>query len=182
MLKYIQLSLPGYQHCEHSVCMPIFLFSISVWCKGMVARLPCTSDFLRWPSYAVSYFSLIEPREIVWSDLHHPWLSDVEHSIFLRFVLGIGSVLTYLLFFQECATPPHVQVHHTTWLTFTRPSPPVLVLQVTNAGVRRPGYEATMHAGLCMAIDLAFAHSTQTTLIQTSSWQYFWATLTIDCT
>ena len=40
----------------------------------------------------------------------------------------------------ECATPPHIQVHHCTWLSFTRPSP-VLVLQATTTGVRRPGYE-----------------------------------------
>ena len=33
-----------------------------------------------------------------------------------------------------------VQVHHCTWLSFTRPSP-ALVLQATNAGVRRTGYE-----------------------------------------
>jgi len=26
---------------------------------------------------------------------------------------------------KECATPPHVQVCHTTWLSFTRPSPRV---------------------------------------------------------
>ena len=45
--------------------------------------------------------------------------------------------------FSECATPPHVQVHRTTWLSFTRPSP-VLVLQATNAGARRPGYEVTI--------------------------------------
>jgi len=37
---------------------------------------------------------------------------------------------------KECATPPHVQVRHCTWLSFTRPSP-ALVLQATNAGVRR---------------------------------------------
>ena len=35
-----------------------------------------------------------------------------------------------------------IQVRHTTWLSFTRPSP-TLVLQATNAGARRPGYEAT---------------------------------------
>ena len=39
---------------------------------------------------------------------------------------------------KECATPPHVQVRHTTQLSFTRPSP-TLVLQATNAGARRPG-------------------------------------------
>jgi len=70
-----------------------------------------------------------------------PRLSDVERSVVLWSVFAIGRALAYLLFFRECATPPHVQVRHTTWLSFTRPSP-ALVLQATNAGARRPGYEA----------------------------------------
>jgi len=41
-------------------------------------------------------------------------LSDVERSVVLRSVFAIGSALAYLLFFWECATPPHVQVRHTT--------------------------------------------------------------------
>jgi len=68
--------------------------------------------------------------------------NPVEHSVVLWFLFVIGSALTYLQLFQECATPPHVQIHHCTWLKFTRPSP-ALVLLVTNAEVRRPGYEAT---------------------------------------
>ena len=55
--------------------------------------------------------------------------------------LQFGSVLTYLLFSWECSTPPHVQIRHTTWLSFARPSP-TLVVQATNTGMRRPGYEA----------------------------------------
>jgi len=35
---------------------------------------------------------------------------------------------------KECTTPPHVQVCQCTWLSFSRPSP-TLVLQATNAGV-----------------------------------------------
>jgi len=70
-------------------------------------------------------------------------LSDVECSVILRSVFVIGSAIAYLLFFRECATPPYVQVHHTTWLSSTRPSP-ALVLQVTNAGTRRTGYKATV--------------------------------------
>jgi len=33
-----QTSLLGHQHCEHfhSICMPMSLFSISVWCKGIL--------------------------------------------------------------------------------------------------------------------------------------------------
>jgi len=66
-----------------------------------------------------------------------PRLSDVEHSVF-----AIGSALTYLLLFWECATPPHIHAHYCTWLSFTMPST-TLVLQTTSAGVRRPGYEAS---------------------------------------
>jgi len=60
-------------------------------------------------------------------------MSDVERSVILQSVFVIGSTLAYLLFFRECATPPHIQVCHTTWLSFTRLSP-ALVLQVTNVG------------------------------------------------
>ena len=68
-----------------------------------------------------------------------PRLSDVERSVVLRSMFAIGSALTYLWVFRECATPPHVQVRHTTWLSFTRRSP---ALQAKNTGARRPGYEA----------------------------------------
>jgi len=36
-----------------------------------------------------------------------PRLSDVERSVVLWSVFAIGSALAYLMFFQECATPPH---------------------------------------------------------------------------
>jgi len=51
-----------------------------------------------------------------------------------------------LAVFWECVTPPHI--HPTSRymslhvISLTRPSP-VLALQVTNAGVNRPGYEAS---------------------------------------
>ena len=91
-------------------------------------------------------FLLYSCKAAFWTQETLPRLSDVERSVVLRSVFAIGSTLTYLLFLQECATPPHVQVHHTMWLSLTRP-PPTLVLQATNAGVRRPGYEANHTAG-----------------------------------
>ena len=88
-------------------------------------------------------FLLYSCKAAFWIQETSPRLSDVECSVILRSVFAIGSALAYLLFFQECATPPHVQVRHTTWLSSTRPSP-ALVLQATNAGSRKPGYEATV--------------------------------------
>ena len=76
-----------------------------------------------------------------WTQETSPRLSDVKRSVVLWSVFVIGSTLTYLGLFQECATPPHIQVRHCTWLSFTRPSP-ALVLQATNAGVRSPGVTA----------------------------------------
>jgi len=38
----------------------VFQFDVKVF-LGVVAWLPYTSDFLRWPSYSMSLFSLIEP-------------------------------------------------------------------------------------------------------------------------
>ena len=83
----------------------VFLFDLKVF-LGMVAWLPCISDFLRWPSYAVSSFSLIKPQEILWSDLHTsiptaycsyiwllPDLPYMEGSMFiLRVGVGVGVV------------------------------------------------------------------------------------------
>ena len=43
-----------------------------------------------------------------------PRLSNVKRSVVLQSVFAIGSALNYLLFFWECATPPHVQVRHCT--------------------------------------------------------------------
>jgi len=50
-------------------------------------------------------------------------------------------VFAYLLFFPGMCHSSTRPGYHCTWLIFTRPSP-ALVLQVTNTGVRRPGYEA----------------------------------------
>ena len=47
-----------------------------------------------------------------------------------------------LAVFQECATPPHVTCPPSKYQFYTRPCP-ALVLQATNAGVRRSGYEAS---------------------------------------
>ena len=94
-------------------------------------------------------FLLYSCKAAFWIQERSTRLSDVECSVVLRSVFAIGSALAYLLFFQEGATPPHVQVRHTTWLSFTRPSP-VLVLQVTNAGARMPGYEAKLPVHLAL--------------------------------
>ena len=86
-------------------------------------------------------FLLYSCKAAFWIQETSPRLSDVERSVIIWSVFAIGSALAYLLFFREYATPPYVQVYHTTWLSFARPSP-ALVLQATNAGARRPGYQA----------------------------------------
>ena len=86
-------------------------------------------------------FLLYSCKVAFWIQETSPRLCDVECSVILWSVFAIGSALAHLLFFRECATPPYVQVRHTTWLSFTRPSP-ALVLQATNAGAWSPGYEA----------------------------------------
>ena len=93
------------------------------WTCGGVAHSPCT---------AVKRLS--EPKKC-----RQDCLMSSTQSM-----LAIGSV-TYLLFFRECATPPHIQVRHSMWFSFTRPSP-ALVLQATNTGVRRLEYEALEYA------------------------------------
>jgi len=66
-----------------------------------------------------------------------PRLSDVERSVILQSMFVIGSALAYLLFSRN------VPLLHTSRYVTARDSVykalPVLVLQATNAGVRRPG-------------------------------------------
>ena len=56
---------------------------------------------------------------------------------------GTGRIYQILVLYEvTCGfsgnvPPPHVQVHHCMWSVL-----PALVLQATNAGVRRPGHEA----------------------------------------
>ena len=71
------------------------------------------------------------------------WALDIRQS-WWRF---LDSESRFTAVQKECATPPHVQVRHTTWLSFTRPSL-ALILQATNAGARRPGYEAITYTHL----------------------------------
>ena len=62
-----------------------------------------------------------------------PWLRLVVCSLYLFSVS------------RKCATPPHVYptyVQGPCMLRVLPVLPPILVLQVTNSGVRRPGYEA----------------------------------------
>jgi len=53
---------------------------------------------------------------------------------------------TVLALFQECATPPQVHLMSLHVISFTK-ALLVFVLQVTNAGVRRPGWEGKLGLG-----------------------------------
>jgi len=61
--------------------------------------------------------------------------------------------------------------NHCTWLSFTRPRP-ALVLQATNTGVRRPGYEASIwplilpgvcyfHRAIYISLSISFKKSVE---------------------
>ena len=81
----------------------------------------------------------ISSKVAFWIQETLPRLSDVERSAILWFMFAIGSALTY---FSVNVPLLHTSRYVTARLSFTRP-PPMLVLQATNTGVRRPGYEAT---------------------------------------
>jgi len=81
----------------------VLLPVIVVLSIGYGGLAPMTSDFLRWPSDAVSLIVLDEPREIV--DLIHPhpqhivatllWLlPDVPCMEDIMFILRVGVVCT----------------------------------------------------------------------------------------
>ena len=78
-----------------------------------------------------------------WTQEMFPRLLGVKCSVSPWSVFTINRLLVVILGMTHSSTcPPNVQVHHCTWLRFTRPSAE-LVMQVTNTGMRRPGYEAT---------------------------------------
>jgi len=68
-------------------------------------------------------FLLYSGKAAFWIQETSPRLSDVERSVVLRSMFVISSTLTYLRFIWECATPPHFQVRHCLWLSFTRLPP-----------------------------------------------------------
>jgi len=81
--------------------------------------------------------SFLNPRNVA-------RLLDVKHSVAPWSVFVIGNALTCSLskdvpLLNMSTQRPGTSLH---MISFARPSP-VLVLQVTNAGVRRPGYEAS---------------------------------------
>jgi len=82
------------------------------------------------------------------SDFHMAvgWLSEPEqrrqHCLMSWSMVVIGIMLTYIWFCQGCVSPPDIHLlsrYITVWDEFYQGSP-VLVLQVINAGVKRPGY------------------------------------------
>ena len=76
---------------------------------------------------------------------HRPRTTEWLTSDSLSDVSRVSSCLTALQLQNEYATPPHIQ--KTSRYIIARDqfyqAFPILVLQATNAGVRRPGYEAT---------------------------------------
>ena len=82
-----------------------------------------------------------------------PRLSDVERSVMPQSVFAIVSALGMC---HSSTRPPNIQVRHLHMISFTRPSL-ALVLQVTNAGVRRPGYEARGGIGPVNPVHMVFS-------------------------
>jgi len=83
-----------------------------------------------------------------WTQEMSPRLPDVNPLVTALSVVAIGNALT-------CGFSGNVPLLHMSTqrlamslhvISFTRPSP-TLVLQAANAGVRRPGYEASTEGG-----------------------------------
>jgi len=63
-LKFTSVLTSVVAYCEHCIVVQQKL-DIPVAFLGMVSWLPFTSDLLRWPSYAMSFSSLIITRTLV---------------------------------------------------------------------------------------------------------------------
>jgi len=93
-------------------------------------------------------FLLHSCKAAFWTQESLPRLSDVKCSVVLQSVFVIGSALIVFPGMCHSSTHPGMSLHV---ISFTRPFP-ALVLQVTNAGVRRPGYEANKALLLCWSV------------------------------
>ena len=85
-------------------------------------------------------FLLYSCKAAFWIQETSPRLSDVERSVVLQSVFVIGSILA-CCFSRNVPLTLHVTQFYQAF--------PALVLQATNAGVRRPGYEATTYLYFC---------------------------------
>jgi len=87
-------------------------------------------------------FLLYSCKAAFWTQETSPGLSDVECSVVYSLCLqSVVHSLTcsFLGMCHSSTRPPNVQVCHCMWSVLPG-LPPALVLQVTNTGVRRPGY------------------------------------------
>ena len=80
-------------------------------------------------------------------------LSDVECSAMPRSVFAIVSALGMC---HSSTRPSNIQVRHLHMISSTRPSF-ALVLQVTDARMRRPGYEARGGIGPVNPVHMVFS-------------------------
>ena len=137
------------------ICVCAHAYKWHVWVAKMLAMLESSfvprlshPNICRW--HAMTYLDVwrggtfLEKQQVseCAADHKHGPLNDWVLNIRQSWRRFLDSESRFTAEQKECATPPHVQARHCTWLSFTRPSP-ALVLQATNDGVRRPGYKAT---------------------------------------
>jgi len=115
-----------------------------------------------------------------WIQETSPRLSDVECSVVLWSVFAIGSTLTYLLF------SGNVPLLHTSRYVIARDSVyqafPTLVLQATNAGARKPWYEAISSHLHIMLVSLGPIADISVMRLSASGCHFWQCPLEIICT
>ena len=77
--------------------------------KGLAKLIMCKDIPGCWVDvWRSGTFLLYSCKVAFWAQKTLPRLSDVKRSVILQSVVAISSALTYLRFFWECATPPHI--------------------------------------------------------------------------
>ena len=88
---------------------PVFVTHSTNAGEGSVKLITCNDIPGRWVNmWRSATYLLYSCKTAFWTQETLPRFSDVEHSVVLWSVFGIWSALTYLRFFWECATPPHI--------------------------------------------------------------------------
>ena len=139
---------------KHIVSHPGLLIPAIVACstntgEGLVTLAMCSDVRGRWMDVWRSIWHILSVQlwGAFWTQETSPRLPDVDRSVTQW--CRLQSVEQSLVVFQECATPPHIHPTsmYVTAVTalgeFYQAFPHALVLQPTNAGVRRPGYKST---------------------------------------
>ena len=108
LASYPGVLIPAFVACTTNMGEGLVKLSHVVWCTWACGGVAHSQEKQQVSEYATELQTQTVER------------LSTRHQTVLATFLGFRSCYTTVQ--KECATPPHIQVRHTTWLGFTRPS------------------------------------------------------------